>query len=82
MKPISTLWPPYDWLWKMKLDLVINAPGARRLHPRGALSSSHGQHDDLMNHKLFKVLDDVHIFCLCLNVFQSQNPNIIMWYQC
>lgn len=25
MKPISTLWPPYDWLWKMKLDLVINA---------------------------------------------------------
>lgn len=26
MKPISTLWPPYDWLWQMKLDLVINAP--------------------------------------------------------
>lgn len=25
MKPISTLWPPYDWLWKMKRDLVINS---------------------------------------------------------
>lgn len=25
MKPISTLWPLYDWLWKMRLDLVINA---------------------------------------------------------
>lgn len=25
MKPISTLWPLYDWLWKKKLDHVINA---------------------------------------------------------
>lgn len=26
MKPISTPWPSYDWLWKMKLVHVINAP--------------------------------------------------------
>lgn len=79
MKPISTLWPPYDWLWKMKLDLVINAPAP---HPRSALSSSNGQRDDLMNHYFSRCLTMSIFFCLCLSVFQSQNPNIIMWYQC
>lgn len=49
MKPISTLWPPYDWLWKMKLDLVINAPERKRL-TLAVPSSSNGQRDDLMNH--------------------------------
>lgn len=49
MKPVSTLWPPYDWLWKMKLDLVINAP-ERGASPSQCPLSSDGQRDDLMNH--------------------------------
>lgn len=68
--------------WKMKLDLTINA---REL----STSPSQCPLPQMANMMiwwiiLFKVLDDVHIFffCLCLSVFQSQNPNIIMWYQC
>lgn len=49
MKPISTLWPPCNWLWKMKLDLVIDALERSAL-PLTVPASSDGQRDDLMNH--------------------------------
>lgn len=49
MKLISTLWPPYDWLWKMKPDLAVKCSGAQRL-TLAVPSSSNGQRDDLMNH--------------------------------
>lgn len=64
--------PPYDWLWTMRLDPVINALQC---------SASPSQHPLPQTAIVmiwwiipFKVLDDVHIFCLCLSVFQSQNP--------
>lgn len=76
---LLNLMPPTGLFWKTELDLVMNAVVSSQ--------SSQWPFPQMANVTiwwiiLFKVLDDVDVFCLCLGVFHFQNPNIIMWYQC
>lgn len=73
MKPISTLWPPFDWLWEMKLDLVINAPERSGL-ALSAPSSSNSHSDDLMIHSFQGAFDGVHILLFVSQCVSVSEP--------